>query len=118
LRIDQQGSLRRYQSEQARVAKWNTLTTSLAQAGTPLTSEQTTQAGAILARESRLRALMIVQAKGEPYKNQIVQLEAQTKQRLVELLDQPQKVAYAAATTPPPANTPSRPRPPVSRGSN
>ena len=118
LRVDQQRTLRTYQSEQARLAKWNTLATSLVQAGTPLTPEQTTEAEAILARESRLRTLTIVQAKGEPYKNQIVQLEAQTKQRLVALLDPPQKTAYAAATAPPPANSNPRARPPVSRGSN
>src|SRR5262249_43397195 len=118
LRVEQQGALRRYQSEQARQTKWNTLTTSLARAGTPLTQSQTTEVEAILARESRLRALLIVQAKGEPYKNQIVQLEAQTSQKLVALLDPPQKTAYAAATTPRPANTSARPRAPVSRGSN
>src|SRR5688572_26054051 len=38
LRIDQQGPLRRHQSEQARITKLNTLTSSVSRAGTPLTS--------------------------------------------------------------------------------
>ena len=99
LRINQQGPLRRHQSELARGAKLNTLTSSLALAGTPLTSAQTHEVEAILARESRLRTLMIVEAKGEPYEFQIIQLEAQTDQRLLALLEPPQRVAYAATTS-------------------
>lgn len=117
LRIDQQGELRRYQSEQGRLAKWNVLTNSLAKAGTPLTSDQATEAEAILARESRLRALLIIQAKGEPYKNQVFQLEAQTTQRLIALLDPSQRLTYAAATAAP-ITRPQRGRPPAPRGSN
>jgi hypothetical protein len=98
LRIDQQGPLRRHQSEQARIAKLTTLTNSLAVAGTPLSPAQLTEAEAILARESRLRTLLIVEAKGAPYQSQVVQLEAQTAERLVALLDPPQRTAYAATT--------------------
>ena len=89
LRIDQQGPLRRHQSEQARIAKLNTLTNSLAVAGTPLSPAQLTEVEAILSRESRLRTLLIVEAKGAPYQSQVVQLEAQTAERLVALLDPP-----------------------------
>lgn len=119
LRIDQQGPLRRYQSEQARITKLNTLTNSVSIAGTPLTSAQLSEVEAILARESRLRSLMIVEAKGGPYQSQIFQLEAQTKQRVVDVLDPPQRIAYAAATAPVAAQ-PARPpaRPPVRRGTN
>ena len=99
LRIDQQGSLRRHQSEQARITKLHTLTSSLELAGTPLIPEQVTEAEAILARESRLRTLLIVEAKGGPYQSQLGVLQAQTTQRLVEVLDQPQRIAYAAATS-------------------
>ena len=96
LRIDQQGPLRRHQSEQVRIIKFNTLTSTMAQAGTPLMPEQVTEVEAILARESRLRTLLIVEAKGGPYRSQLVQLEAQTTQRLLALLDPSQKVAYTA----------------------
>jgi hypothetical protein len=99
LRVDQQGSLRRHQSEQIRIAKWNGLNSSMAQAGTPLSSAQITEAQAILERESRLRTLMIVEARGGPYQSQVAQLEAQTKERLVALLDPPQRIAYAEATS-------------------
>ena len=98
LRIDQQGPLRRHQSEQTRTTKLNTLTSSLALAGTPLSPAQLTEVEAILARESRLRTLLIVEAKGAPYQSQVVQLEAQTAERLVALLDPPQRTAYAATT--------------------
>ena len=115
LRIDQQGPLRRHQSEQARIAKLNTLTSSVSRAGTPLTSAQLSEVEAILARESRLRSLMIVEAKGGPYQSQIVQLEAQTKQRVVDVLDPPQRIAYAEATSPAVAQPA---RPPLRRGTN
>jgi hypothetical protein len=119
LRMDQQGPLRRHQSEQARIAKLNTLTNSMSTAGTPLTVDQLREVEAILARESRLRSLVIVEAKGGSYQSQIVNLEAQTKQRVVDVLDTPQKIAYAAATAPAaaqPARSPARP--PVRRGTN
>ncbi len=115
LRIDQQGPLRRHQSEQARITKLNTLTNSLAVAGTPLSPAQLTEVEAILSRESRLRALLIVEARGAPYQSQVVQLEAQTAERLVALLDPPQRTAYAATTAS--AGAPRTPRAP-SRGIN
>ena len=115
LRIDQQGPLRRHQSEQTRTTKLNTLTSSLAVAGTPLSPAQLAEVEAILARESRLRTLLIVEAKGAPYQSQVVQLEAQTAERLVALLDPPQRTAYAATTAG--AGAPRTPRAP-SRGIN
>ena len=119
LRIDQQGPLRRHQSEQARITKLNTLTSSVSRAGTPLTSVQLSEVEAILARESRLRTLVIVEAKGGPYQSQIVQLEAQTKQLVVDVLNPPQRIAYADATSPAAAQPARQPaRPPVRRGTN
>lgn len=99
LRIDQQGPLRRHQSEQARIAKLTTLTRSMALAGTPLMPEQVTEVEAILARESRLRALLIVEARGEPYRAQVLHLEAQTTERLLALMDPAQKLTYDATLT-------------------
>ena len=114
LKIEQQGSLRRYQSEQIRTTKLNTLVSSMATAGTPLTPAQLTEVNAILSRESRLRALMIVEAKGAPSKGQVVQLEAQTSERLVAVLDPPQRITYAETTSPPnpPRAVPATPRRP------
>jgi hypothetical protein len=115
LRIfDQQGPLRRSQSEQIRAAKLSILTGSLTAAGTPLTQEQLTEAEAVLARESRVRALLIVESKGEPYQDQMFQLEAQTTLRLTALLDPQQKATYAAATSN--LGAPAFPRPAARRG--
>jgi hypothetical protein len=115
LRVDQQGALRRFQSEQIRISKLNTLIGSMTQAETPLTPEQRKEIEALLARESRLRALIIVEAKGQPYRSQIVQLEAQTTQRVMTVLDPPQRIAYAATTAP---TGPTRNVPAGSRGRN
>jgi hypothetical protein len=114
LRIDQQGPLRRQQSEQARIAKLSSLTSSMASAGTPLTPEQVTQVNAILSRESRLRALMIIEAKGKPYQYQLAQLEAQTNERLVAVLDPPQRITWAETNSSanPSRTTPVAPRRP------
>jgi hypothetical protein len=100
LRMDQQGPLRRTQSEQIRVSKLNTLTSSMTTAGTPLTSAQLTEVESILARESRLRVLIVVEAKGASSRSQILQLEAQTSERLIAVLDPPQRITYAETTTP------------------
>jgi hypothetical protein len=113
LRIDQQGPLRRHQSEQARIAKLTALTSGMALAGTPLMSEQVTEVEAILARESRLRALLIVEARGGPYQAQILHLEAQTTERLLALLDPAQRLTYDAAIT---RGSAPRTLPPTSRG--
>src|SRR5262245_28318947 len=103
LRMDQQGALRRFQSEQIRTSKLNSLIGSMTQAETPLTPEQLKEVQTLLSRESRLRALIIVEAKGQPYRSQLVQLEAQTTQRIMAVLDQPQRITYAAtAATPSP----------------
>lgn len=93
LRIDQQGILRRYQAEQIRVRRLGIVTDEMAAAGMPLTAEQKTQIEALYARESQLRALIIVEAKGQPYDLKVAQLETQTTQRVVRILEPPQQTA-------------------------
>ena len=114
LRIEQQGPVRRYQSEQIRLTKLNALTNSMATAGTPLTPAQLTEVESILARESRLRALIIVEAKGASSRTEVTKLEAQTNERLVAVLDPPQRITYAETTTPvtAPRAAPATPRRP------
>ena len=90
LRIDQQATLRKYQSEQIRSSKLGLLSRNLESAGVPLTSEQKQQADDLFARESRLRTLMIIEAKGEPHQVRTTPLEAQTTQRVASLLEQQQ----------------------------
>lgn len=97
LRIDQQAALRRYQSEQLRVQRLNLITQSMAAAGLPLTPEQKTQIEALYARESRLRTLIIVEAQGQPHGAKVAQLETQTTQLVVRLMNQTQKTALAQA---------------------
>jgi hypothetical protein len=105
LRIEQQAALRKYQSEQARSSKLNRIVLNMARVGTPMTAEQKPEIEALLARESRLRTLMIIEAKGESYQKQVALLEAQTIQRIVALLDSTQKAALVAAKTRPAANS-------------
>lgn len=97
LRIDQQAALRRYQSEQLRVQRLNVLIQSMAAAGLPLTPEQKVQVEALYARESRLRTLIVVEAQGKPHGAKISQLEAQTTQLVVRLMNPTQKNALAQA---------------------
>ena len=52
--------------------------------------EQKKQTEELFARESRLRTLMIIEARGEPYQAKTTPLEAQTTQKVAGLLDQPQ----------------------------
>ena len=101
LRIDQQAAIRRYQSEQLRVARWNRLNDNVKSAGVTLTADQKAQIEALLARESRLRTLMIVESKGEPHRSKVAMLEAQTGQRIATLLDETQKVALVATLAKP-----------------
>jgi hypothetical protein len=97
LRIDQQATLRRYQSEQLRTQRLNLITQSMAAAGLPLTPEQKAQVEALYSRESRLRTLIIVEAQGQPHGAKVAQLETQTTQRVVQLMNQTQKTALAQA---------------------
>ena len=97
LRIDQQAALRRYQSEQLRVQRLDLITQSMAAAGLPLTPEQKQQVEALYARESRLRTLIVVEAKGQPHGAKVAQLETQTTQSVVLLMNQTQKTALAQA---------------------
>jgi hypothetical protein len=97
LRIDQQATLRRYQSEELRVQRVNLLTQSMAAAGLPLTPEQKAQVEAVYARESRLRTLIVVEAKGQPHATKVAQLETQTRQSVEGLMNETQKTALAQA---------------------
>jgi hypothetical protein len=54
---------------------------------------------ALFARESRLRTLLIVEAKGEPHQMKVAALETQTTQRVVKLLDDNQKAALVESLT-------------------
>jgi hypothetical protein len=90
LRVDQQAILRKYQSEQLRITKTSLLTRNLESAGVPLTADQKKQIEELFMRESRLRTLMIIEAKGEPYQSRTTPLEAQTTQRVARLLQQEQ----------------------------
>jgi hypothetical protein len=95
LRLDQQGALRTYQSEELRVRRTNVFIQSMELAGLPLTEEQKLEVENLYKRESRLRTLIIVEAKGEPHQTKVSRLETQTTQRVVALLDQTQKTALA-----------------------
>jgi hypothetical protein len=90
LRVEQQAILRKYQSEELRIAKSNLLARNLETAGVPLTAEQKKQIDELFMRESRLRTLMVIEAKGEPYQARTTPLEAQTTQRASRVLHQDQ----------------------------
>ena len=95
LRVDQQATLRRYQSEQSRVTRLNSMAQTLVSAEVSLTSEQKTEMEALYARESRLRTLIIVEAKGQPHQNKVLNLEAETNEKVEQLLDEKQRNALA-----------------------
>jgi Spy/CpxP family protein refolding chaperone len=95
LRIDQQAALRRFQSEQLRVTRLNAMTQSMTLAGLSLTPEQKTQMEALYTRESRLRTLIIVEAKGASHQARVAHLEAETNDRVEQLLDENQRMALA-----------------------
>jgi hypothetical protein len=99
LRMDQQAALRKYQSEQLRVKRIALMKQKLTTIGLTLTSEQDSQLDDVYARESRLRTLAIIEAKGDPYDKTITILEKQTSQRVVQLLNQNQKAILSAAIT-------------------
>jgi hypothetical protein len=95
LRIDQQAALRRYQSEQLRVTRLNAMNQSMTLAGLSLTPAQKTQMEALYTRESRLRTLIIVEAKGQPHQARVAHLEAETNDKVEQLLDENQRMALA-----------------------
>lgn len=101
LRVDQQGTLRKYQSEQLRVKRLNAMKQSLKLAGVSLTPEQSTQVDALYARESRLRTLAIVEAKGASVAVTISNLEKQTYQRALRALNPTQRASLATAVAKP-----------------
>lgn len=97
LRLDQQAALRKYQSEELRVRRMELVMRSMDAAGLSLTPEQRVEVEALYARESRLRTLIIVEAKGGPHQTQVSRLETQTTQRVIALLDPTQKTTLAEA---------------------
>jgi hypothetical protein len=97
LRIDQQATLRRYQSEQLRVTRLDAMMGSMASAGVHLTPDQKKDIENLYARESRLRTLIIVEAKGAPHQMKVAQLEVETVERVEKVLDEKQKIALAEA---------------------
>ena len=100
LRMDQQATLRKYQSEQLRVKEVSLIKQKLKAAGIILTREQETQVDAVYARKSRLRTLAIIEAKGESYDKNITILNKQTTQRVVQLLNPTQIAVLSSANKP------------------
>ena len=99
LRMDQQSALRKYQSEQLRVKRIAQMKLKLTAAGLALTTDQESQLEAVYARESRLRTLAIVEAKGDSYDKTVGIIEKQTSQKVVQLLNQSQKAILSAAVS-------------------
>lgn len=97
LRMDQQAALRRFESEQLRVQRLNQIMQSMEAAGLPLTAEQKIQVEDLYARESRLRTLIVVEAQGQPHATKVAQLEAQTGQRIAQVMNPSQQTALAEA---------------------
>lgn len=100
LRMDQQATLRKYQSEQLRAKEVSLIKQKLHAAGIILTREQETQLDAVYARKSRLRTLAIIEAKGESYEKNITILNKQTTQRVVQLLNPTQIAVLSSANKP------------------
>ena len=104
LRMDQQAALRKYQSDQFRLKRKSILQHDLKLAGLTLTRDQMTQVDELYARESRIRALAFVEAKGESVSNTLTNLEKQTSQRILDVLSGTQRstlsTALAKAKTP------------------
>ena len=97
LRVDQQSALRRYQSEELRASRLNAMIESMTTAGLQLTPAQKKEIESLYAHESRLRTLIIVEAKGAPYQIKVAQLELETAERVEKVLNETQKVALAEA---------------------
>jgi hypothetical protein len=97
LRIDQQAALRRYQSEQLRVTRLDTMMGSMTSAGVRLTPDQKKDIEDLYTRESRLRTLIVVEAKGASHFMKVAQLEVETEQRVEKVLDESQRIAFAEA---------------------
>jgi len=97
--MDQQSALRKYQSEQLRVKRIAQMKLKLTAAGLALTTDQESQLEAVYARESRLRTLAIVEAKGDSYDKTVGIIEKQTSQKVVQLLNQSQKAILSAAVS-------------------
>jgi len=97
LRIDQQSALRRYESEQLRVTRLAATMENMTSAGLDLTPQQKQEIEALYARESRLRTLVIVEARGAPHQGKVAGLELDTAERLETILSEAQKVALAEA---------------------
>lgn len=101
LKMDQQGALRKYQSEQLRVSRQAAMKLKLKTLGVSLTPEQNTDLEAIFARESRIRTLVIVEAKGAATADTITSLEKQTSQRVLHVLNPTQRATITAALAKP-----------------
>ena len=97
LRLDQQSALRRYQSEQLRVTRLDAMLESMTSAGLQLAPEQKKEIESLYTRESRLRTLIIVEAKGASHQVKVAQLELETVERVERVLNEAQKMALAEA---------------------
>jgi hypothetical protein len=97
LRVEQQSALRRFQSEQLRVTRLDAMMQSMVSAGLQLTPEQKKEIETLYARESRLRTLIIVEAKGAPHQMKVAQLELETVEKVEKVLNDAQKLALSEA---------------------
>jgi hypothetical protein len=97
LRIDQQSALRRYQSEQLRVTRLDAMLESMTSAGLQLAPGQKNEIESLYTRESRLRTLIIVEAKGAPHQTKVAQLELETIEKVEKVLNEAQRMAFAEA---------------------
>jgi len=97
LRMDQQAALRKYQSDQLRVKEVSLIKQKMKAAGITLTHEQESQIEAVYARKSRLRTLVIIDARGESYDKNITILNKQTTQRVVQVLSPTQIAVLSSA---------------------
>jgi hypothetical protein len=70
---------------------------SLTSAGLQLAPQQKQEIETLYARESRLRTLIIIEAKGGQHQKKVMPLERETVDRVEKVLNEAQKVALAEA---------------------
>jgi hypothetical protein len=93
LKTDQQTSLRKWQSEQIRTRRVDTLKRDMTAAGVALTPEQIPQIEALYLEESEARTKMLLESPGPVDPAKVNQLETQTVLKAVRLLTAEQRKA-------------------------
>jgi hypothetical protein len=97
LRPDQQSALRKWQSDQIRNRRAETLKRDMTAAGVALTAEQLPQIDAVFVEEGQARAQMLLETNGAPDPAKVTQLETQTMLKVVRLLTVEQRKAFTEA---------------------